>query len=88
MLSHTVLAMTELEDGTIERPTAYAADVAAKIRATMAVQKVSSNKLAGKLGCSARWLQRRVSGEAELTLNDVEWIALGLDVPLSDLLVA
>lgn len=51
----------------------------------MATQKVSATALAGQLGCSARWLQRRVSGEAELTLNDVEWIAAGLDVPLSTL---
>lgn len=80
--------MTDHEDGTIARPTAYAVDVATKIRATMAAHKVSATALAGKLGCSARWLQRRVSGEAELTLNDVEWIALGLDVPLSDLLIA
>lgn len=77
--------MTHLEDGTIARPEAYAARVAANIRAAMATQKVSATALAGQLGCSARWLQRRVSGEAELTLNDVEWIAAGLDVPLSTL---
>lgn len=77
--------MTDLEDGTIARPEAYAALVAANVRAAMGAQKVSATALATRLGCSARWLQRRASGEVELTTAEVEWISLALGVPLSTL---
>lgn len=78
--------MTALEDGTFGRPTAPNDRVAANIRAAMAIQKVSSSSIAERIGADPRWVQRRVAGTAELTVNDVEWIALALDVPAASLL--
>lgn len=60
--------------------------VAANIRAAMAIQKVSAARLAGRLDEGPRWVQRRTSGTADLTLQDVERFALVLDVPVSHLL--
>lgn len=48
--------------------------VAAEIRAEMARQQVTQNRLAKKLGVTQPWLWRRVKGEHPISLDDLELI--------------
>jgi len=68
--------------------------VAATIRAEMAKRQISTTELGDRLRASGpfdtpvdpRFLRRRLSSTIELTITDVQWIALALNVPLADLL--
>jgi transcriptional regulator with XRE-family HTH domain len=55
---------------------------AAKLRAAMAEQKITSTDVALRMGVGARWVQRRVAGEVELSLREILWLAnaIGVDV--------
>jgi transcriptional regulator with XRE-family HTH domain len=87
-----------MTDNLIPRPTGETTasqQVAARLRAAMAAKKLSAVEVARRMRdpwglasdtVSSRWVQRRATGEMDLTLNDVQWLALALDVPMGDLL--
>lgn len=58
----------------------------ARIRAELGRQNISQSELARRIGRSQPWTWNRLNGQIELTVKDVEQIALALDVPLSALL--
>ncbi len=66
-----------------------------RLRAVMAAKKLSAVEVARRMRdpwglasdhIGARWVQRRASGEMDMTVNDVQWLARALDVPMGDLL--
>lgn len=56
------------------------ADVADRIRATLAAQGRTQADLAAKLGRHEAWLSRRLSGQIQLRLDDLAALAAALDV--------
>jgi transcriptional regulator with XRE-family HTH domain len=87
-----------MTDNLIPRPTGETTasqQVAARLRAVMAAKKLSAVEVARRMRdpwglasdtLSPRWVQRRASGEMDMTLNDVQWLAEALDVPVNELL--
>lgn len=59
--------------------------VAAEIRAEMARQRKSGVELASLLHLSQQSVSRRVNGETDLTLDELEVVARWLDVSLADI---
>lgn len=59
---------------------------AANVRAEMARKRVSQRDMARHLGCSHTTMQRRLSGEVALDIDELGAIAAALDIPLSALL--
>lgn len=57
--------------------------VATEIRGLMAARKLNSVDLAPVLGISTTTAARRVNGETDLSINEVEAIAAWLDVPIA-----
>ena len=49
---------------------------------------INKSELARQLGWGRMQVHRRLSGEADLTVAEIEWIAHVLDVPLSYFLPA
>jgi DNA-binding Xre family transcriptional regulator len=62
--------------------------VAGEIRAMIGRKRTSGRELAGRLGVSRSWVSYRLTGNTEITLNDLERIAAALDVEITELLPA
>ena len=60
--------------------------VATNIRIELARQNLNQTALARKLGRHQQWVQRRLSGETKITVQDITSIADALDVSVVDLL--
>jgi transcriptional regulator with XRE-family HTH domain len=60
--------------------------VAQEIRAEMARRRISQIVLAKRLGAGQRAISRRLIGEVELTVGDVDQIAQILGIPFEQLL--
>jgi transcriptional regulator with XRE-family HTH domain len=60
--------------------------VAQEIRAEMARRRLSQTALAERLGTGQRSISRRLLGEVELTVGDVDQIAQILGMPIEQLL--
>jgi transcriptional regulator with XRE-family HTH domain len=60
--------------------------VAGEIRAMIGRKRTSGRELAGRLGVSRSWVSYRLTGNTEITLNDLERIADALDVEITALL--
>ena len=56
------------------------------IRAELGRQNVSQSELARRIGRSQPWIWNRLNGQTELTVKDVQQIALALGVPISTFL--
>lgn len=63
----------------------YSETVVAEIRAEMARQGLSQTGLAKRLDWKQQYLSRRLTGHQSLTLDELEQIALALQVSLADL---
>lgn len=59
---------------------------AGEIRATLARRQLTGKELASKLGVSRSWISYRLTGTTEIGLNDLQRIALALDIEVTDLL--
>lgn len=57
-----------------------------EIRREMAAQRLSQVELAGLIGHSQWFVSYRLTGKKELTLNELEDIAVALRVPINRLL--
>lgn len=57
-----------------------------EIRVMMTRRRVSARQLADSLGWSASGLSRRLTGQIQITLTDLEDIADALGVPVADLM--
>lgn len=64
----------------------FSGQVAAAIRAEMAWHKFTSNDLAEALEISQRAAARRLNGEVEIGLNELDAIAKWLKVDISELM--
>lgn len=60
--------------------------VSEEIRVEMARQRINQVELAARMHVAQPWISRRLSGKTPLSLDDVERIAIGLKVHVSDLL--
>ena len=60
--------------------------VADRLRGLMAEGRVPQKSLAGHLGVSQSYLSRRLTGQVDFKLSELEAIAAALDVPLTRLL--
>jgi transcriptional regulator with XRE-family HTH domain len=67
---------------------AYTTSVTAEIRRLLQQADRSQGDLAAALGWAPMYLSRRLRGEVDLSLSDVEQIAAALDIPRSQLLNA
>ena len=65
-----------------------ASTTAATVRAEMARRRVPQIKLAQHLGLSQTAISRRMSGETDFTVTELQAVAALLDVPAGDLLGA
>ena len=63
-----------------------AARVATEIRGLMGARKLSPIDLAKALNVSRHTASRRINGETDLSINEVEAIAAWLDVPVTRLI--
>ena len=63
-----------------------AAEIALKLKVHMCRTGVKPGQLAGRIDVSYIWLYRRLHGEVEMTLTDLERIARGLDLSAADLI--
>lgn len=59
---------------------------AEEIRVLLARRKISGSELARKVGVTQPYMSRRLNGEVAFDLDDLEQIALALDVEVTDLL--
>lgn len=66
--------------------TGYGAHLAREIRAQMARAEVSQTMLAEATGMARSTLNRKLSGDTEFTIGEVEAVARELGLPLSVLL--
>lgn len=57
--------------------------VATQLRVEMARQAINALALAGRIGVSEMWVSRRMRGKTQVTMADLERIAVALDVPLT-----
>lgn len=62
------------------------ARVTEEIRVAMARQRINQVELAARMRVAQPWISRRLSGKTPITLDDVEHIAAGLQMSVSDLL--
>lgn len=62
--------------------------VATNIRVELARQNLNQTDLAEKLGVYPQWVQRRLSGETKISVDDITAIADALDISVVDLLPA
>jgi transcriptional regulator with XRE-family HTH domain len=69
-----------------ERSATLSSLVAEEIRALMARRRMSGRQLAEKLGVSPSWVSYRLTGERPIDMNDLDLIALHLDVDVHKLL--
>lgn len=60
--------------------------VAARVRAEMASQQRKAQSLAADLRVSEMWVSRRLRGQIEISLSDLERIADALGVPVEQFL--
>lgn len=60
--------------------------VAEEIRVVMARRKLSARGLADLLGVSPSWVSYRLNGKQVIDVNELERIALALEVPILSLL--
>jgi len=56
---------------------------AAQFRAELARGQISDVEFARRIGTSSDWVARRRRGDYAISLNDLERIAAGLDLPVS-----
>jgi transcriptional regulator with XRE-family HTH domain len=56
--------------------------VAGQMRAEMARQKVSTSELARRLDRNESWVRRRIHGQYEIALGDLQEIAAALELPV------
>lgn len=63
-----------------------ATEVATQIRVELARQNLNQTSLARKLGQRPQWVQRRLSGETKVTVDDLAAIADALDISVVALL--
>lgn len=70
--------------------------VATALRAELARQKLTPTDLAGRLVADGkhprtpvdpRYVLRRANGQVPMTIDDVQWFAKALELPMNDLLV-
>lgn len=61
--------------------------VAEEIRAVLARRRKSGRSLADDLGVSQTWMSTRLNGTTPIDLNDLERIAIALDVDVADLVL-
>ena len=54
--------------------------VATELRAAMARKNLSRRGLAALMGVNSQWVQRRLTGEQSLTVEDVVLICTALDI--------
>lgn len=57
-----------------------------EIRVAMTRRRISARQLAEQLGWSPSGLSRRLTGQIQITLSDLEQIAEALGVPIGDLM--
>lgn len=60
--------------------------VAEEVRAWMGRRRMTGATLAAALGVSAAWVSYRLRGKQEIGLDDLQRIAMALDVSVADLL--
>jgi transcriptional regulator with XRE-family HTH domain len=60
--------------------------VAMEIRAVMGRKRVTQTELATLINMPVATLRRRLSGDIEISVNDLAVIAAALDVPATDLI--
>lgn len=72
-----------MADYRIMRLTEKAAE---EIRVALARRRMSARELARRLQVSPPWVNDRLNGEKDITLNDLEVISIELDVPIRQLL--
>lgn len=60
--------------------------IASNIRAGLARRKISGRQLAGLVGWTAATTNRRLAGDAELTIGHLELISAATGIPMSVLL--
>jgi len=63
-----------------------APQVATQVRVELARQNLNQSDLARKLGKHQQWVQRRLSGETRITVEDVVAVASALNIPPATLL--
>jgi len=59
---------------------------AGNLRAYLARAEISDRAAADLIGVDQSWLWRRLHGRGNITLDDVELIAAGLQIPISNIL--
>lgn len=57
--------------------------VASQIRAEMARRLMSAAQLGRLIGVDETWVRRRIRGVYEITMSDLERIAVALELPVS-----
>ena len=83
----TIPAPTDSSAGTTQaEPETAAKRIAMEIRGLMAARKLGSTDLATFLKVHRSTAARRINGESDLTINEVEAIAAWLDVPVTRLI--
>lgn len=79
---------SSLSDSFLRMATAYNSRVAREIRQVLADAERSQGDLAAALGWSVPYLSRRLTGRVSFSLDNIEQIAIALDVPRGRLLEA
>jgi len=54
----------------------------------MARSRITPGRLGAKLGVSEMWVRRRMYGETVITMEDLERLAIALELPLASFLPA
>lgn len=62
------------------------AQVAERIRRELGAQRKSGSRLARELSRSQTWMSARTTGTVRMSVDDIDQIARGLDVPITRLL--
>lgn len=83
----TIPPTTDTIAGTPQaEPETAAQRIAMEIRGLMAARRLGSTDLANFLNVHRSTAARRINGESDLTINEVEAIAAWLDVPVTRLI--
>ena len=67
-------------------PESLGQTVAAELRAHLARYDISTADLIARLGVRPDWFYRRLRGDVQMTLQDLERICAALDIPVATLL--
>ena len=65
-------------------PASAASCALGEVRAQMARQEITVTELAARIDAPPHWVRRRVAGAVQLTVDDLDRLAHGLDLELSE----